>query len=348
MARAGLKRPPAAWVDALAGVLSATESESFASAVGVVRTWPAAAIDDSLATALLRLSSNDRVPPETRFQALAATTDADLEPARFTELLASVERTQAFAVRSAAAQALAAARLSEPQLIDLAARLDSVAPLELDKLLEAFAKSREDRAGLALVRSLARPELRPLLRPETLKPRLKDFGPAVAREAERLYDLLAADRAEQTARLERFLATAPPGDVRRGQAVFNDAKHACIGCHAMGYLGGKIGPDLTRIGGVRAERDLAEAVLFPSASLVRSYEPVAVTTHSGRAYNGLVKAETAELVILTISATEEVRLERSDIDQMEPSPVSIMPAGLDKQLTPQQLADLLAFLRASK
>jgi hypothetical protein len=40
----------------------------------------------------------------------------------------------------------------------------------------------------------------------------------------------------------------------------------------MGYLGGKVGPDLTSVGQIRTERDLLEAVVYPSASFVRSYE----------------------------------------------------------------------------
>ena len=63
--------------------------------------------------------------------------------------------------------------------------------------------------------------------------------------------------------------------------MFNGAKAACLSCHAIGYIGGRIGPDLTRIGQVRSERDLLEAVVFPNASFARGYEPVIVRTQSG-------------------------------------------------------------------
>jgi putative heme-binding domain-containing protein len=116
----------------------------------------------------------------------------------------------------------------------------------------------------------------------------------------------------------------------------------------MGYLGGKVGPDLTRIGGVRTERDLLEAVVFPSASFVRSYEPVKATTLDGRAFQGVLKADTPDELVLTTSATEEVRVARKDVDEVTPGTVSVMPSGLDQQLTKQELADLIAFLKASK
>ena len=119
-------------------------------------------------------------------------------------------------------------------------------------------------------------------------------------------------------------------------------------CHAIGYIGGKIGPDLTRIGQVRTERDLLEAVLYPSASFARSYEPVMVVLKSGAVHTGVLKSEDRGEVVLTISPTEEVRLARTDIADLRPSPVSVMPAGYGDQLTRQELVDLVAFLRAAR
>ena len=91
-----------------------------------------------------------------------------------------------------------------------------------------------------------------------------------------------------------------------------------------------------------------EAIVFPNASLVRSYEPVLVTTKEGKSINGLVKSETPDEIVLVTGANQEVRVARKDIEEMQPSKVSIMPAGMDKLLTPSELADLVAFLRACK
>jgi hypothetical protein len=52
--------------------------------------------------------------------------------------------------------------------------------------------------------------------------------------------------------------------------------------------------------------------------------------------------------VLATGPTEEVRIARADIDEMAPSKVSVMPAGLDQQLTRQELIDLVTFLKASK
>src|SRR5262249_39405179 len=154
--------------------------------------------------------------------------------------------------------------------------------------------------------------------------------------------------AKQRTRLEQLLSSLKDGDVRRGQAVFNSSKAACSACHAIGYLGGKVGPDLTHIGKIRAERDLLESIVFPSASLVRSYEPVQVTTKSGKVYNGLVLKDAPEGLVLATGPNQEAHIAREDIEEVQPSKVSVMPAGLDQQLTARELADLVAFLKACK
>jgi putative heme-binding domain-containing protein len=116
----------------------------------------------------------------------------------------------------------------------------------------------------------------------------------------------------------------------------------------MGYRGGDVGPDLTRIGQVRAKRDLLEAIVFPSASFVRSYEPYSVVTREGTIHQGVRREEQATRVVLVNGQRQRVEITRSDIEEMQPSRVSIMPSGLDQLLSEQELADLLAFLESSR
>jgi putative heme-binding domain-containing protein len=139
-----------------------------------------------------------------------------------------------------------------------------------------------------------------------------------------------------------------PGDIRRGQAIFNSPKTACSTCHTMGYLGGKVGPDLTSIGQIRTERDSLEAVVCPNASFVRSFEPVMVSMKDGDEFFGVMRSESNGEILLVIGAGNEQRLARRDIAEMRPGIVSIMPQGLDEQMTKQELADLMAFLKATK
>jgi putative heme-binding domain-containing protein len=81
---------------------------------------------------------------------------------------------------------------------------------------------------------------------------------------------------------------------------------------------------------------------------VRSFEPIAVATNDGKVFNGLLRGETADELILATGVNQETRVTRRDIEELRPGTLSVMPAGLEQQLTPQELADLVAFLRACK
>jgi putative heme-binding domain-containing protein len=218
--------------------------------------------------------------------------------------------------------------------------------MELERVLDAFANCRDDRVGERLLTVLA--TMKPALRVGTLRPRLAKFGPAVSAQVEKLFAEIDSESTKQGERLERMLGNLKSGDIRRGQAVFNSQKAACFACHAVGYLGGSIGPDLTKIGSIRTERDLLESIIFPSASFVRGYEPISVMTKRGVPVNGLLKRDSPDAVVVTVSATEETRIPRGDIESVSPGTVSIMPAGLDQQLSEQDLADLIAFLKVCR
>jgi putative heme-binding domain-containing protein len=251
-------------------------------------------------------------------------------------------------LRSLAADVLSRSKLTADQLLALADALKNAGPMEVDRLLEAFAQSKEERVGLRVLGSLNASPIRASLSVGMLKPRLAKYNAAVQSKAEELYALLDADAAKQKEHLDLLVAKLEKGDPSRGQAIFNSKKTACVSCHTVGYVGGKIGPDLTRIGAIRNERDLLESIVYPSASFVRSFEPMLVTTKKGKTYNGVIRKDGVDEIVLALDATNEVRIARDDIDEMQPGKVSIMPAGLDKQLTPHELADLIAFLKACK
>ncbi|HXG08904.1 MAG TPA: PVC-type heme-binding CxxCH protein [Gemmataceae bacterium] len=351
MTQAGLREAPESWIAGLAQVLASDDVELLREAVATARALRIAKPQVAkLAAALLPVGNNAKLPADVRLSALAAVPNglSKVEPALFAFLRAHLGPEQPVAIRSAAADVLARAKLNAEQLLALAELLKSIGPMEVDRLLEPFTHSGDERVGLALIAALKASEARSNLRSDTLRPRLAKFGPKVQEQAEELYAALDADMTKQKAKLEELLGLLKSGDVRRGQAVFNSPKVACSACHAIGYLGGNIGPDLTRIGQIRTERDLLEAIVFPSATFVRSYEPVVIATKDGKTYNGVIRQDTPDEIVLAIGANQEVRLARSEIEVIEPSKVSVMPAGLDQQLTPQELADLVVFLKALK
>jgi putative heme-binding domain-containing protein len=259
-----------------------------------------------------------------------------------------LDRNHAPEVRAAAAEVIARSTATAEGLLALAPALKTTQPLDLPKLLPIFAKSTDEKVGLALIAALSDPKVLPAIRTETVKPILDKYPPSVRTAADKLYAKIAETRQGETAKLERLLKELPAGDIRRGQAVFNGAKAQCSACHKIGYVGGLVGPDLTRVGGIRTERDLLESIVFPSASFVRSYEPVRVVTADGRTLSGILKKDAPDEIVLTIAADKEERIDRADVESISPGTVSVMPDGFDKQVTPQELADLVAFLKACK
>jgi putative heme-binding domain-containing protein len=81
---------------------------------------------------------------------------------------------------------------------------------------------------------------------------------------------------------------------------------------------------------------------------VRSYEPVRVVTTDDRTFNGVLKKDAPDEIVVVVGADKEERVARADVESVTPSAVSLMPTGLEQQLTPQELADLIAFLKACK
>jgi putative membrane-bound dehydrogenase-like protein len=353
MARSGAKALPAAWAKALIAAAPGLEDrDTLRAALGVLRAIPADVKDYDEFVAKLpraRLWPGGAVPEEFRLALMTARPPGQplgADAVRY--LIRKLDRDEPTGDRAAAAAVLFRAKLTTEQFTALAGSLASASPLDLPKLLGTFALTTNQYVGLALVKALREKEVRAQLRTEMVKPILDRYPRVVTDAAEALYAELAEARKDETARLEKVLAGLKPGDVRRGQLVFNGAKTNCITCHKVGYVGGTAGPDLTRVGGIRTERDLLESILYPSASFVRSYEPYRVVTKDERTLNGVLKKDAPDEIVLVVAADKEERIARDDIESIAPSTISLMPAGLERQLTPQELSDLIAFLKACK
>jgi putative heme-binding domain-containing protein len=340
------KTVPAVWMQAAIKRLSDGSADEIAAILKLVSRSPR---KDAALLAAIQKRSGDRVlSAELRFSLIALAPPKETTEASFKELLDSLSSDQSFALRGAAAEALGKSKLSEVQLKALAKALKECGPLEIDQLLPAFAAAPTPRVGETLVAALMNAKARKALQIEDLKKRLAVFGPSLKPAADKLFAKFAEDRATETKRLELLLATLPKGDVKRGLQVFDGTKASCRACHKLGYVGGDLAPELSKIGAIRSRRDLLEAIVFPSASFVRSYEPTQFLLKDGRSINGLVRKETASDILLQTGVNKEERIAKADIESRQTSTVSVMPAGMEQQLSPQELADLLEFLQSMK
>ena len=348
MAHAPLRELPAAWTTALARVLSENHTELLRGAVSAAAALPIPEKGaDNLKSALLGIGRDVARKKSVRLQALAAVPEGpgSLEPELFEVLTESIDPSQPLPLRTAGSSVLGKAQLVRKQLLALTDSLPRAGPLELPKLLSAFSNSGDEKVGQKLLASLRESRSLASLRPDQLRSSLLNFPKPVREQAQEFLTSLDLNIPQQKALLEELLESCKGGDARRGQSLFNGSKAACSSCHEVGYLGGDLGPDLSRIGQIRSERDLLESLVFPSASFVRSYEPVVIETRSGEVHNGILREDAHDEVLLVTGAETRVRLARTEIAEIRPGTVSVMPSGLDQLLSEQELADLLAFLK---
>jgi len=249
--------------------------------------------------------------------------------------------------RNAAATILASATLPERGRLRVGDAFVKLGAQEATLLLPGLVKA----GGEPLVRAvdgLGRGEAAGFVRRDLLEAAvqgLPEESAALGAELLAKTDALVASEREA---FEKLLASLPEGDPVRGHAVFAGKTGSCTSCHAMAYVGGRIGPDLSHIGAIRTPRDLLEAIVRPSGSFVRSYEPSIVVTNDGRSFQGVVREEAGGALAVQTSATTVERVPREEVESIEPGRTSIMPQGYDKLLSAQDLADLVAFLYRAK
>ena len=130
------------------------------------------------------------------------------------------------------------------------------------------------------------------------------------------------------------------GDSAAGKLVF---QQQCAKCHRHGGEGGQVGPDLTGMAAL-PRSELLIHILDPSRSVEGTFVQYTVATTDGQVMNGLLAGETRTSIELIDAEGKRHPILREDIDQIAASRKSLMPEGFEKQLTPSQLNDLLAFL----
>ena len=345
MAAASDGNPPGAWAAAIIEVLTSPQHPLLPAAIPAAERMSK---KPGVAAALHQSARATANPPEIRLSALnALPAGSPLFDSEIDFLLLSLAPSNPPQTRSLASETLGHSRLSPDGLRKLIAVIPTAGPVELSRLLTAFDTGGDESLGrlfLAALRETKGIHSIPLTQ---LRGYLAKFPEVVRNEAEPFLGSINQDTVEQSKQLEALWTALQqvPGDLNRGQALFNGPKAACSTCHRIGYLGGEVGPELTKIGEVRSEHDLLESIVYPSASFVRSYEPLLVTLKDGDSVNGIVRNETAQEVELVTGPGPTRHLLRDEIAQTQPGTVSIMPAGLGDALSHQELADILKFVK---
>jgi putative membrane-bound dehydrogenase-like protein len=133
------------------------------------------------------------------------------------------------------------------------------------------------------------------------------------------------------------------GDAKNGQTLF--AKH-CATCHKLAGTGGDVGPDLSGLADKPLDY-LLTAVLDPNRAVEARYVAYVAETTGGLRLTGIIANESGNRLTLTAADGKSQTVLRSDLESLTSTGKSLMPEGLEKELPQQQMADLLAHVKAN-
>jgi putative membrane-bound dehydrogenase-like protein len=260
----------------------------------------------------------------------------------FTDLadwfLMLVDGKESLAVQSAAITTLAS--YSDPRILTtLMSRLSYLSP-DLRKQAVAALLGRVERlnsvldeieSGRIRTEDLTSTEIN-LLR--------TDSDQGVRQRSVRLFGPLTPHRSSVLESFSPALRLA--GDANNGRQIY---QARCANCHRVGDNGRSFGPDLAEMR-VMGKEKLLSAIIEPNAELHAPYLTYVIETKSGQLRPGLVPHQNLKTIILSPPGGEDIVLPRSNIQDMQPKPWSLMPEGLEAGLTPKTMADVLEYIAA--
>ncbi len=304
---------------------------------GRVRLKDSPEMQAALATAA-RLATDGERNVDDRLGAIALLSGSpykELEPI----VARLLDARQPLEIQLAAIRAVAS--LDEPQVAGLllgawqsstpkvqAAAIDAVFSRQnrLPNLLDALAAKKIPVAGLEPIR---RAQL------------LENPNPQIRQRARAVLGSQSANQDRQQVMTRYLAALNAPRNTEHGKQVF---EKQCSKCHQVQGKGFVVGPDLsssTR----RSDEMLVSDVLEPSNQITTGYNQYTVVTEDGRIFTGVLAVETATSVTLRKeNAVDDVVL-RKDIEAMAASTNSMMPENLEKEVAPQDVADLIGYIR---
>ena len=134
------------------------------------------------------------------------------------------------------------------------------------------------------------------------------------------------------------------GNAARGETIYRRLELQCIACHAIGPVGGIVGPNLVSIGSSAPMDYIIDSLLEPAKKIKEGYATAMITTKDGATHTGFLAREDEREIVLRDNAGKMQTIPAAQVSKKEVIPVSLMPAGLTHSLRRDELADLVKFL----
>lgn len=141
--------------------------------------------------------------------------------------------------------------------------------------------------------------------------------------------------------LEELVAAR--GDVTAGQKVFV-GKGTCSKCHVIGDAGKEVGPNLSEIGSKLSREAMFVSILDPSAGVSHNFETYFLELFDGEVVTGILLSESDDEVAIKTADAVVRKIVRDDIDVIEKQKISLMPEGLQKNMSADELVALVEYL----
>ena len=148
------------------------------------------------------------------------------------------------------------------------------------------------------------------------------------------------EREEVVKRMANTLRWDARGDAEKGLAIYD---RICGQCHLMNGRGHEVGPNITANGRGSYEQ-LLVSVFNPSLVIGDAYKSVTLRTVDGTVVTGLLVERTDKRTVIKVQGGKEETIAAEDIEEFKQDKKSLMPEGVENQVTAQELADLFALL----
>ncbi len=281
------------------------------------------------------LQSLASIPPESRELALANALSQWMEDVQQQREVASVWRDALLETIIQKGSDTLRSRLAK-QIASLPASLQATI---------AERMCQRDSTALMLLNEIQGKKLSPdIVSPNQIRALAKDRPQSIQSLVQSIWGTVRTEDSKERQRIVKemseYLRDDARGNAERGIAVFD---RICGQCHQMHDRGFEVGPNISRNGRGSFEQ-LVISVFDPSLVIGDAYKSVTVLTEDGRVLNGIVTEQSEQRIVLKIQGGKSETVPMAIVEELRQNPQSLMPEGLEQQMTRAEMADLFALL----